>query len=135
MKLEVNINKKTSILGFIFGLLVAGLIVGYAYAGAGGVGHDLTEIGPGTFNAGNYVFPSNSNVTVTADFKTINNSWGESTTAQYDNGVHTWQTKTATCPQGYYVVGITAVYGGTCRNECNSDGAVIRQLILDCRKL
>lgn len=39
------------------------------------------------------------------------------------------------CPQGSFVVGISATYGGTCRNQCDTDGGPIQQITLTCQRL
>lgn len=48
MKIEVNFSKRNTVLGFVVGLIIAGLIIGYAYAGTGGVGHDINNVGCGS---------------------------------------------------------------------------------------
>jgi hypothetical protein len=53
----------------------------------------------------------------------------------YGNGVHVWGDKSATCPNGTYVVGINVSYRGTCLNQCDADGGIIGDIQLICRSL
>ena len=57
------------------------------------------------------------------------------TTVGYEDGVHVNVSKTATCPAGTYASGIVVHYGGTCRNQCDRDGGIIRRVELTCRVL
>lgn len=57
------------------------------------------------------------------------------TKSNYPNKTHINTTQSANCPDGSVATGVTVVYGGTCHNQCDGDGGVIRQLELVCRKL
>jgi hypothetical protein len=52
-------------------------------------------------------------------------------------GAQAWQhtTKSAACPANNVVAGIQVIYSGTCRNQCNADGGIIREIQLKCRAL
>ena len=75
-------------------------------------------------------------VSVSGDIEVPMNEWGgDLKKITYGNGVHEWKNKSISCPPGYYVVGIDVIHGGTCHNQCDPDGAVIREIILSCRGL
>lgn len=63
MKLEINIEKRHFYFLIIFVSIL--FVIGVSasdYVGSNGVGHDANETGPGTFGAGDYVFPNNLNI-------------------------------------------------------------------------
>lgn len=77
-----------------------------------------------------------SKLEVGGDLIALNNKWsGDTTVVGYGNGVHAWVDKSASCPDGFYVVGVKVTHGGTCHNQCDPDGAVIREIKLVCKEL
>jgi hypothetical protein len=63
------------------------------------------------------------------------NSHGSSSTHGYGNSNWNNTTRTANCPNGSFVTGITVAYGGTCSNQCDRDAGIIREIKLRCSKL
>jgi hypothetical protein len=55
--------------------------------------------------------------------------------ASYSDGVHISVPQSVHCPNGHYVAGIDVHYGGSCRNQCDKDGGIIRWIELKCRPL
>lgn len=53
----------------------------------------------------------------------------------YGNTNHRHTTVQADCPAGLYAGGIVVSYGGTCSNECDPDGGIIRNIELVCKPL
>ena len=53
----------------------------------------------------------------------------------YGDGAHILTERDATCPLGTFVAGIVVHYGGTCNEQCNADGGIIRKVELMCRPL
>jgi hypothetical protein len=60
-------------------------------------------------------------------------SGGAFTKVGYGSGVHEWKQKAAQCGPNSIVIGIEVEYGGTCRSQCDADGAVIREIRLLCK--
>ena len=53
----------------------------------------------------------------------------------YGDGAHSGTTLRVDCPTGTYVGGIAVAYGGTCLNQCDGDGGIIRNIELVCKPL
>ena len=59
----------------------------------------------------------------------------ESEEVGYGNRAYVNTNRVAACPHGSYVSGIRVEYGGTCLNQCNADGGIIRNIVLTCTEL
>lgn len=65
-----------------------------------------------------------------------NKNWG----VQKDNvgyGFAAWKhtDRHVSCPSGSYVTGIRVRYSGTCLNQCDADGGIIREIVLQCHSI
>lgn len=65
-----------------------------------------------------------------------NSKWGK----QRDEagyGFAAWKhtDRFVSCPSGSYVSGIRVRYSGTCLNQCEADGGIIREIVLQCHSI
>ena len=77
-----------------------------------------------------------TNLEIRGDLTVTGNNWGAPLRQiGYGASNHSSVSKTATCPEGYYVVGIEVKYGGTCRTQCRDDGGIVQEIVLSCGAL
>lgn len=67
VKININLSNRWlySILAVVI-VILAGVVV-WAYTDASGVGHDASQVGPGIFGVGYYIFPSGSEIGIGTD--------------------------------------------------------------------
>ena len=74
--------------------------------------------------------------TVTAKLNRSVKDWGI-IRGEHGYGFQAWKhvNKMVKCPKGSYVTGIKVRYSGTCRNRCDKDGGIVREIRLTCHSV
>lgn len=92
-------------------------------------------------NNGNFVnavaSKTNADLTsITAKLNAADKKWGVAK-GEHGYGFEAWkhQDKSVHCPEGSYVTGIRVRYSGTCERQCNADGGIVREILLECRSV
>lgn len=62
--------------------------------------------------------------------------WGNAR-GEYGYGFQAWkhQNKSVQCPNGSYVTGIKVRYSGTCLEQCDADGGIVREIVVTCHSI
>lgn len=73
---------------------------------------------------------------ITATLKQAGDEWG-SLRGEHGYGFEPWrhEDRSVSCPEGSYVSGVRIRYSGTCQQQCDADGGIVREILLTCHSV